>query len=300
MKKELKTRGSGGGWSKIVEFNKMDCIHKFTAQAVSKASPSFILKHSIFDIDTNIKIDDHKYPCIIYDINEMGKEDITKFVNNNLGLSVHADELIPNLLYYINRRKKIIKNECPNLSTEEIDNALKSARNRWSIEFRIPNGIGKRQKLIRVSLANVEIYNKEYYLFAIQQKVKSRWTVEFEYIFISVYKLKLFKLVPRIKHGILGVPDAIFHYSNGKVIEYPVFHGFNNPFMREQLQKLVNMALDHIKETGKEKPFLKLRVGEYTMYNTYVYGMPSTNQKYIGKDLALIRKLRIRNKYTVD
>jgi len=282
----MKLKGkTGGSWSKIVEFNKGEYIHKFSARAIQFADPSFVLKHEIISIDGTEKYV-NKFIFAIYDINVIERYDVSLFIDHHKDLHNYKDILTTNLLYYINRRKKILEKVHPRMTNEELYEAVKSSKNRFSADFIIYSTKegDKGDRKVRISLANIEIYSKKYYLVAVQIKTKDGWDLKS----IS-YGGRAFKLVDA-KNGIINVPDAIFHYSNGKLIASPVFigyeNGYINGYMRKKLEELVNVAIDYMKEKGKEKPFLKLRT-DYRDYDTYVYGIPKYDKTKLAKELRL-------------
>lgn len=281
----MKLKGkTGGSWSKIVEFNKGEYIHKFSAQAIQFADPSFILKHEIISIDGTEK-HVNKFIFVIYDISLIQRYDVSLFIDHNRELHNYRNILTTNLLSYINRRKKILEKDKPRMTNEELYEAVKSSKNRFSSDFIIYSTRegDKGVKKARVSLANIEIYSKKYYLVAIQMKTKDGWDLK------SIpYGGRAFRLV-NAKNGIINVLDAIFHYSNGNLITTPVFIVYNNPFMRLKVQKLVNTAMDYIIENGKEKPFLKLRTN-YRDYDTYVYGISKYDKTKLARELRLYNK----------
>lgn len=241
MKEEVKLYKRKGGWAKIVQFLDKEGIHKFSAQAIQLGDPSFILKHIRITEDDNKIV--HCFPVVIRDINKVDRNSIRKIYNDKSGV------LELNLLSYINRRKKVLDKQVPILTTEEIDYAVRSKKNRYSVEF-----LDSDNKLVRASLATIEVYNKKYFLFAIQKKVGNKYTVE-----DPATLLKNYKLVD-IRVGIMNAFYNLFRIRNGMILPKPrAFYTFENDTIANMSDVLLNMAMVDIKNNNKLKPSVKLR-----------------------------------------
>ena len=273
----IKTKGPGTMILDTSNYGNKEYTHKFTAHGIKEGDPSFILKHVI--IDNNKQTRTRVYhPFIIYNINEIDhKEYVIHFINHyitkNYGSDFYTD-LIYDLYDYINKRKITINKKKPILTAEEIDYVVSLPKCSTNFIY--------NPSRVRVSIANVEIYNKKYYLYAVQKPDKyNNWTVGNKDTDMIIYKLI------DAKKDLFNIPEILYPSSR---------NGISNKdlFAKKAVKEIIFKIISEIKQR-KEKEFLRLRENEYTMYNSFVYGLPKLYCKYTDAHNTFTNKLRDHN-----
>lgn len=275
----IKTKGPGTMILDTSNYNNKEYTHKFTAHGIKEGNPSFILKHVIINNNKQTRTRIY-HPFIIYDINEIDEKDyIIHFVNNYI-TEIYGSDFYTNLIYnlydYINKRKVTINKKKPILTTEEIDYVVSLLRCSTNFIHSVSR--------VKVSLTNVEIYNKKYYLYAVQTPGKyNHWTV----VGNKDTDMIIYKLIDA-KEDLFNIPEILYPTSRNGISN-------KNLFAKKAVKEIIFKIISQIKKTGKEKEFLRLRENEYTMYNSYVYGLPKLYGTYTDVHTGLTRKLRDHN-----
>ena len=265
--------GRGGAWSKLKEFTNKNVTHKFSARSIERGNPSFMLKH---DIISNGNEESELFPFVIYDIDEMYKSDIDEFFDI-YKLNEFKNTLATILFDYIKKRRVKIKKEFPYLTNDELEYALSKRENKYTLKFK-----NKDDNLLRLSMINLDVYNKKYFLFTVEKKHCKVWIIESDQLpFVRVSRLVSAEELSG------NIMQQLFNDYRRSTYSQ-AFYGYDNELMSPKVKEIIEMAIrDKYDKFGKIKPFLKLRLWEYTEsdYGAYIFGIPKNDKSKIVKEL---------------